>query len=156
MDLDFRQMRRLSLAGTVAFPMPFPTIGTISIEEGKLANSPHGKVETKLLVLVREELAPERARTHIILAEWVAAIFYFTGNGNQVDDFENGEWVLGCPVDADKKSDKAKTGVTHRDTGRRGIAFVQEHRPVLTMDEVAQKACSVGTRAIGRVFGCDS
>src|SRR6185295_8121585 len=121
MDLDYRQMRRLSLAGTVAFPMPFPTVGTIAIEDGKLSNSPHGKIDTKLLVLVREELTPERARTHIILAEWVTAIFYFTGEGNQVDDFENGEWVLGSPMNADKKADKAKAGVTRRDSVRRGI-----------------------------------
>src|SRR5215510_1582558 len=116
MDLDYRQMRRLYLAGTVALPVPFPTVGTISIEEGKLANSPHGKIETKLLVLVREELAPEHARTHVILAEWVAAIFYFTGEDNRVDDFEKGEWALGPPINADKIPGKVKAGVARRNS----------------------------------------
>jgi hypothetical protein len=154
MDLDFRQMKRLYLAGTVAFPMPFPTVGTISIEEGKLAHSPHGKIETKLLVLVREELAPEHARTHVVLAEWVAAIFYFTGEGNRVDDLENGEWVLGPPMKDNRASGKVKGGVIPRDSDRRGIVFVQENRPVLTLDEVAQTASSVGARPAGYIHGC--
>jgi hypothetical protein len=156
MDLDYRQMRRLYLAGTVAFPMPFPTVGSISIEEGKLARSPQGSMENKLLVLVREELTPEHARTHIILAEWVSAIFYFTAKDNRVDDFENGKWELGPPANADKVSGgKAKASGTRRETGRRGIVFVQEHRPVLTLDEVAQTAGSVGARPVGYVQGCD-
>jgi hypothetical protein len=36
MDLDLRQTRRLYLAGTVAFPTPFPSSGIISFEAGHL------------------------------------------------------------------------------------------------------------------------
>jgi hypothetical protein len=53
-----------------------------------------------------------------------------------------------------KASGKVKGGVTRRDSDRRGIVFVQENRPVLTLDEVAQTAGSVGARPAGYVHGC--
>ena len=101
MDLDIRQTRRLYLAGAVPFPVRYPTVGAISIEQGKL----HGHVEKTLFVVVREETERDQATTRVILAEYVAAIFYYKGKGRRVDNFEDGEWVWG-PINAEKSPDK--------------------------------------------------
>jgi hypothetical protein len=141
MDLDYRQTRRLYLAGTVPFPMLFPTVGTITIEDGNLSYSNNGQIITKLLVIVREKPGPEHATTRVILAKHVAAIFFPAGEGNRVDDFEDGEWVLGPNIRAD--------------ADRRGIVFVPEYRPVLTNNEITQTAGSVGAPQVGYSYGCD-
>src|SRR5688572_14614968 len=51
--LNARQTQRLLLAGTVGFPKPFPTIGSISIEKSKLVYS-RNCAEGATFVVVQE------------------------------------------------------------------------------------------------------
>ena len=154
MELDYRQTRRLYLAGTTPFPMPFPTVGAISLEDGKLTYSRQGPIETRLLVIVREEPGSEHATTRIILAKHVSAIFFYAGQGNRVDDFENGEWVLG-PYISDEKAIAKVTANFKNQRAKSGIVFVPEHRPVLTINELTKTAGAIGSQQMGYHFGCE-
>jgi hypothetical protein len=143
MDLDFSQTRRLYLAGTVAFPMPFPTVGKISIQPGNVTRSLRGAGEGSLLVVIEEQGGFERSTIRVMMAEDVAAIFFYKGEGNKVEDFENGEWMLGPAIKAEKKAERQRA--TARQDLKRGIVFIPEHRPVLTISETTQTAGAVGT-----------
>ena len=59
MKLDYRQTRRLYLAGTVAFPSPYPSCGIISFESG---NSQYAAIEPakgKVWVIVQQYSDPD-------------------------------------------------------------------------------------------------
>jgi hypothetical protein len=167
MDLDIRQTRRLYLAGTVAFPMPFPATGVISIEHGSLPLSPDCQSQHTTFVVVQDSPGHERSTLRIILAKDVAAIFFpgawetdsdqsrvfrFKRNG-RVEDFERGEWFLNPEIDAKKILDKLNSDVTRRDSDARGVVFVPENRPVLSISEVTQTAGSICDVPVS--FGCE-
>jgi hypothetical protein len=154
MDLEFPQARRLYLAGSVAFPTPFPTVGTITTKLGDLSVSPAGKGEDALLVIVDDEPGLGDATTRVMLAAHVSAIFIYKGEGNRVDDFENGEWILGSLIKADRKSEKPRTDAARAHPRRRGIVFLPEHRPVLTITECAQTAGATGAALFAK-GGCE-
>jgi hypothetical protein len=103
----------------------------------------------------------------IILAKDVAAIFFpgawetdsdqsrvfrFKRNG-RVEDFERGEWFLNPEIDAKKILDKLNSDVTRRDSDARGVVFVPENRPVLSISEVTQTAGSICDVPVS--FGCE-
>ena len=75
MDLDYRQTRRLYLAGTVAFPTPYPSSGIISFESGNLKYAAGEPAKVKAWVVVQEYSHRDRTIIRAILQEDVAAIF---------------------------------------------------------------------------------
>ena len=157
MDLDIRQTRRLYLAGTVPFPMPFPSTGTISIEDGSLLiRSPVTQSARTTFVVVQDRPGGEHSTLRVIRAEDVAAIF-FPGawdngsdqsrafrfeRGGRVEDLEQGEWFLNPEIDAKTISARLNTDIARRDSDARGVVFVPENRPVLSISEVTQTAGS--------------
>jgi len=158
MDLNSRQTRRLFLAGTVSLPMPFPATGVISIEDGTLHCSSGGQATPTTFVIVQDRPGLEHATLRVVLAEYVAAIF-FPGEweiqpdqtrifrferGGRVEDFEQGEGFLNPEIDAKKISARLKIDVTNRDSDARGVAFVPEHRPVLSISEATKTAGATG------------
>ena len=92
MDLDCRQTRRLYLAGTVAFPTPFPSNGIISFESGNLKYAAGEPAKVKVWVVVQEYSHRDRTIIRAILQEDVAAIFIpGTRNRNvEIPDFPRG------------------------------------------------------------------
>jgi hypothetical protein len=158
MDLDSRQSRRLFLAGTVAFPMPFPATGVISIQKGNLHFSHGGEPQHATFVVVQEKPGSQRTTLRVIRIEDVAAIFFpgtwqnesaskrvfHFARGDRVEDLEQGEWFLNPEIDAAKIHTRLKIHVTNQDSDARGVVFVPEHRPVLSITEVTQTAGSTG------------
>jgi hypothetical protein len=174
MDLDVKQTRRFYLAGTVAFPTPFPSAGGISIEDGsfqfpddgdkenngekKDKENNGGKKDKVTFVVVQEKSGVRQATTRVVHKSDVAAIFFpgvwvDTDEGpvfrfaerERVHDLEEGEWFLGPQIKVTKITTRLKLAqrnidITSRDSGVRGIVFVPEHRPVLTVYECAQTA----------------
>jgi hypothetical protein len=142
MDLGISQTRRLYLAGAVAFPTPFPSVGTITVKPGEVSFAPQVKGPNTLLVTVESEPGFGDATTHVMLAAHVTAIFVYKGKGNKVEDFEDGEWIVGDAIKADKP-ERARAETPR--PSRRGIVFIPEHRPVLTISECAQAAGASGS-----------
>ena len=75
MDLDCRQTRRLYLAGTVAFPTPYPSSGIISLEAGNLKYAAGEPAKATAGVVVQEYSHRDRTIIRAILQDDVAAIF---------------------------------------------------------------------------------
>jgi hypothetical protein len=148
MDLDFKQSRRFYLAGTVAFPTPFPSAGGISIEDGSLLLSVdrdevnHGEKKDKenneekrervVFVVVQETTGVEKATTRVVRKSDVAAIFFpgewiDTDNGpvfrfaepECVHDLEHGEWFLGPQIKVSKITTRLKLDQIKVDITRR-------------------------------------
>ena len=129
MNLDFRQTRSLCLAGTAAFPKPFPSARGISIEDGHLSYATGAR--EAIFVVVQEEFALEHATTRVVIKENVTAIF-FPGvweddpdrgrvfrfaEPDGVHDFDKGEWFLDTEIEAEKISEKMKVNIKRRDSG---------------------------------------
>lgn len=146
MELDFRQTRSLHLAGTVAFPTPFPTAGQLWFEDGKLTYPTATRPTT--FVIVHESSSLEYTTTRAALKTDVAAIFFpgywedtdkgrvfHFSESNCVHDLEKGEWFLDPDVEVETISRKLQIDVTSRDSGARGIMFVPEMKPVYSRDE---------------------
>ena len=137
MDLDVNQTRRFFLAGTVAFPTPFPTAGGISIEDGnfqlpdnankakngeKKGKQNNGEqMETVPFVVVQENTGLKQATIRVVRESDVRAIFFpgvwvETDKGRMfrfakreyVDDLEEGEWFLGPQINADEITRRLK------------------------------------------------
>lgn len=155
MDLNHRQTRRLYLAETTPFPLLFPSVGTISIEMGSLAHSPIGQSDAESQVIIREEPGPDDATTRIVLVEHVTAIFLSAAEGNQVENFEDGVWLLGPNVKHEKLAEQLEAERVRRGSDPRGIVFIPEYRPVLTIHESTQKAGAVCDSDKCSHFYCD-
>jgi hypothetical protein len=158
MDLDARQTRRLFLAGTVAFPTPFPSTGTISFEMGSLKYSRGAEPVATAFVIVQELSRGQRFMSRAIQLEDVSAIFipgakdlagkFQISSEKCVEDFERGEWLLKPDFKEEvirRRLDLAKgDDITTRDSVLRGVVFVAEAEPVLSVAEVtttAAEAC---------------
>ena len=129
MDLDINQTRRFYLAGTVAFPTPFPSAGGISIEDGsfqlpvdanksnngekKVKQNNREQTETVPFVVVQENTGLKQVTIRVIRESDVRAIFFpgvwvDTDKGRifrfaereYVHDLEEGEWFLGPQINA--------------------------------------------------------
>src|SRR5262249_22547084 len=104
MKLDYRQMRRLYLGGTVAFPRPYPSCGILSFESGNSHYAARGTAKGKFRVIVQQYSEPDWVLDRAIRQEDVAAIFipgtrkangeFRISRESMVDDFETGEWFL--------------------------------------------------------------
>lgn len=140
MDFDHSQTRRLLTAGSVTFPIQFPTMGIVSIEYGDFEVSPGRDPVRKLHVVVTEPPTLESTTTRIILARDVAAIFYETDDEESGDTFEQGHWVLGPDYDVDRISERIGQDVATQGSRLRGIAFVYRHAQVLTLSNVSKAA----------------
>ena len=157
MDLDSLQTRRFYLAGTVAFPAPFPGAGEISIKSGSVSRSADGKRNDQVFVILHEESGFNRTVKRVFLKDDVAAIFipgaatdtdqgrrFRFAERDSVRDLENGEWILNADIDVDKISQRLGIDIRSPTSGARGIVFVPEQRPVLTITELTQPAGAVG------------
>jgi len=154
MDLDNRQTRRLFLAGTVAFPTLYPSVGTISFESGSLTSSPGKKSDSKPVLVVQDRSDRNCTRTHAILLEHISALFIpgaCDGNGQfqiaqdgSVEDDERGEWFFEADISAEAIRDRLRLpedfDITSRESKLRGIAFVKESRPVVSTAEMIATA----------------
>jgi hypothetical protein len=137
MDLDVKQTRRFYLAGTVAFPTPFPTVGGISIEDGSFQLPDDAKkgrngekndkrtngeeMETVPFVVVQENTGLQQATIRVVRESDVRAIFFpgvwvDTDKGRifrfsereYVHELEEGEWFLGPQINADEITRRLK------------------------------------------------
>jgi hypothetical protein len=148
LDLNFQQTRRLSLSGTVPLPTPFPTAENLSVEVGSVSRSKSGVKENATFVVVQEKIGLDKTVFHAALKSDVAAIFF---PGEWVDgelgrvfrfaeqdgvhDLDQGEWFLGPDLHAGEISRRLGVDIAHRDSGARGIIFVLETKPVLTLGD---------------------
>jgi hypothetical protein len=152
MDLDARQLRSFFTAGTVAFPRPYPTLGRISFQGGRLTLAPAGQPQNKDLVIVYE-YQPNGSIVRTILQEDVSAIFVpgerdaagaFTRSEKPyAESLERGEWFIGDDVNA--AAVRARLNLQAPDVSGpnsvlRGIVYVPKDRPILKVTEVAQTA----------------
>ena len=162
MKLDFRQTRRLYLAGTVAFPMPFPSVGEIWIDDGTVSHGSSTHEET--FVNLHEKPRLESDTVRVVLKQHVAAIFFpglWEGEPNRkkkvfhfaecVHDLEQGEWFLTSDIGIDTISEKLGIDIRKRESAHRGIIFVPANRPVLTNQEYGETAGTIASM----VRGCD-
>jgi len=142
MELDLDQLRRFYSTGAIALPLPFPTVGDISILDAELDQS-YGQEKTKAVVIVRERARFEGTTTRVILRKHVAAIFEYYGKGDRVDDFKNGKWRL-APIKGRGEAPEGEKGELAPGALQfRGIVFVPEYRPVLTIEETTRTAGSI-------------
>jgi hypothetical protein len=154
MDLDYRQTRRLYLAGTVAFPSHYSSSGIISFESGHLKYAAGEPAKVKALVVVQEYSPRDRTIIRAMLQKDVAAIFipgtrksngkFRISRAATVDDLEAGEWFVDADVDSAAISARLELSngdeITSRDSKLRGIVFVAEHAPVLNIAELTDTA----------------
>jgi hypothetical protein len=154
MDLDFRQTRRLHLAGTVAFPTPYPSSGTISFESGNFKYTASEPAKVKALIVVQEFTHRDRTIVRAILQEDVAAVFipgvraadgkFQISNESVVDDLEAGEWFVGDEVNSAAIIGRLKLSkandITERDSKLRGIVFVTRDASIMNIAEIATTA----------------
>src|SRR5262245_33342988 len=160
LDLAYRQTRRLYLAGTVAFPIPFPSSGIISFESGNLKYAAEEPAKAKVWVVVQEYFHRDRTIIRAILQEDVAAIFIpgtRKSNGKfrisreaVVDDLERGEWFVDSEVNSAAITARLELPKGHdinsRDSKLRGIVFVPEDAHVLNigeLNETASASCDI-------------
>ena len=161
-DFDARQTRRFVLAGTVAFPKPYPSIGTISFEKGSFRFSPDHDPKHEDLIVVQERSRGGRLLIRIFLRCHVAAIFVPGGRSCEgrfrisckkwASDPRKGEWFLESDVNLDavrKRLDLGDADIETRESVLRGIAYAAEHRPVLTVLE--ESTLAVGSRDLAMI-----
>jgi hypothetical protein len=129
------------------------------------------KRERMTFVVVQEMSRIGEATIRIFRKSDVAAIFFpgfwvDTDKGkvfkfsrrNHVHDLEKGEWFLGPHVKASKitsrlKLDQSNIDIADRDSPVRGMVFVPEHLPVLTVYECAQASGDAALDIEGHCFG---
>jgi hypothetical protein len=167
MDLDYRQTRRLYLAGTVAFPTPYPSSGIISFESGNLKYAANEPAKVKVWVVVQEYSHRDRTIIRAILQEDVAAIFipgtwkskgeFRISRKTVVDDLEAGEWFVDSDVNSAAISARLELSkgneITSRDSKLRGIVFVAEDARVLSIAEMTETAAATCDVDWPRSFG---
>jgi hypothetical protein len=139
------------LAGTVAFPISFPSIGTISFEEGSWQLWRDEKPVGQLFVVVQEGYHHKQGVLRAARAEDVAAVFFAGERENpddrysrfrfsddsRADNLENGEWFLHGEILPDTITGrlnvpKDQLRIMERASIAKGIIFVHEDRPLLT------------------------
>jgi hypothetical protein len=156
MNLNCRQTRRLYLAGTIAFPIPYPSSGIISFESGNLQYAANEPAKAKVWVVVQEYSHRDRTIIRAILQEDVAAIFipgtwkskseFRISRKTVVDDLEKGEWFVDSDVNSAAISARLELSkgdeITNRDSKLRGIVFVAKDTRVLSIAEMTETAAA--------------
>lgn len=119
LELDPLETRRMYLAGTVPFPTPFPTVGTVTINDSKLSFQVLGEVEVPTLI-VEDPVRFDNKVVRTVFLKDVAAIFRpqlpedqgcTDPCGKKSVDFENGTWYLGKEVEEVGKECGAFPGI---------------------------------------------
>jgi hypothetical protein len=153
MDLDAKQTRNFLLAGTVAFPTPFPSTGAISLYMGHLTYSPGQAPQNKEVVLL-QQFHGNTTVLRLMLQEDVSAIFipgerdgggvFRISHEPYVDNFDRGEWFLRSDVSPAtiraRLNLQPNDDIATRNSILRGIVFIDEDQPILHITEVAQTA----------------
>lgn len=153
MNLDSRQTRRLFLAGTVALPTPFPTVGTIYFDKGSLTYSSTNRSDDKDLVVIEHCIDRKNTVTCTVLREHVAALFVpgtrsddgkFQNEAKNIDNDEDGEWFLDSDISEkvirSRLALAANADLASRESKLRGIVFVQGKQPVICSAELITTA----------------
>lgn len=118
-DLDPLETRRMYLAGTVPFPTPFPTVGTVTIEDSKLSFQVLEEVKTPTLI-VEDPVRFDNKVVRTVFLKDAAAIFVpdAADDGEPSDpcsktcvDFGKGKWFLGEEVDRARNEGKPFPGI---------------------------------------------
>jgi hypothetical protein len=148
MDLDARQTRSVFLAGTVTFPRPFPSTGTISLLKGNWTYADgEERVEKDLLIV--QEFRCHRTVVHVMLQTDVSALFipgvtrggrFRISKKRRVDNFERGEWFLDTDVRVNKICDRLNLrddDFANRNSVLRGIVFVRRGSRIFRVTEVS-------------------
>jgi hypothetical protein len=148
-DLNHRQTRGIFLVGKVAFPTPFPSIGTLSFESGMLSYAKGEPRRPTKFVIVQQPSSGDKSVLRAILQRRVAAMFvpgrwsggkFRISRKKCIEDWDNGEWFLDKDVSAQKVMRRLKLSksddITSRDSILRGIVFVGENQPVVNITEV--------------------
>ncbi len=170
MSLDQPRARRLHVAGSTAFPTPFPALGTISIEDATVDDGT-GRGCLRRFVVVQSDGDYNHRRTHVIGEEHVVAIFLPKKRRRRdAVDLDKGKWFLFprivqtsdghriLDVGIDPKEIGRALGVKakrlrRRSSPARGIVFVRSGAPVIHIQEhygVASSACDSTV-----AYGCD-
>jgi hypothetical protein len=141
------------LAGTVAFPTPFPSAGTISLAVGHLTYSPCERPKDRELVIVQDQRDNRRV-VRLMLQEDVSAVLvagtrdesgvFRISRKPRVDDLEQGEWFLDSDVNAGTIRERLNLqdadDISTPNSILRGIVFVAEDRPIIHTTEIFQTA----------------
>jgi hypothetical protein len=149
MDLGSRQSRGLFLAGTVPFPAPYPSTGTIALDNGQLVYSQGQPAHATDLVLVLEFDRNETI-VRMMRQDDVSAIFipgtrdaqgtFHISQAAHVGNVELGEWFLDGDVNAGEIRQRLNLNqeddISTRNSILRGIVFVAEDRPIMRITEV--------------------
>lgn len=147
-DFDSLESRRTYLSGTVPFPAPFPTVGTITFRQSTVSGDCRDDAVSKPVVVVEEPTRFDNKVVRTLLRQDVAALFMpdpaagddWPGvRGGMFVDFEKGTWYLG---------DNAISDIADR-VGYQsfpGIVFVAAHAPVFARIDItlpAAESCLV-------------
>jgi hypothetical protein len=143
MNLSVRQTRQMLLAGTVAFPRPFPSAGIISFETGSvIPDRDQGPADMEFLV-VQELGRGRKLTTHSVRPADVRAIYvpgrrkdktFRISMRREVRDFDHGEWFFDQQIaikDIAKQLQIDERRLLTRESVLRGIVFVRGNRPVI-------------------------
>jgi hypothetical protein len=153
MDLDPRQTRSLFLAGTVALPRPFPSLGTISFDDGQLTYAVGENPQNKELLILQER-HHNRTVVRLMMLEDVSAVFiageWDTRGAFQIsdkpyaEDLEQGEWFVDTDVNIatvrNRLNLQQQVETASRNSILRGIVFIAKDRGTLRITEVSQTA----------------
>ena len=93
--------------------------------------------------------------TRIVLVEHVTAIFLSAAEGNQVENFEDGVWMLGPNGKHEKLAEQLEAERVRSGSDPQGIVFVPKYRPVLTIHESTQTAGAVSASDTCSHYKCD-
>lgn len=144
------------LEGTVAFPMPFPSLARISFEIGE--NTDHTMPELAGKdVVVLQEVRDKASVRQIMARDKVSAVFVPGARDEQetfhisaaphATDLESGEWFFGPDINSEtlrtRLNLRETDDVSTRNSVLRGIVFLGESLPVLSVTEVGATAGTV-------------
>lgn len=156
MNSDLAQVRDSYLDGTVAFPLPFPSLGRISFDVGRAADHTLPELENKE-VLILQEVRGQTSIQQVTRQENVMAVFiagtrdgkhgFQISQAPHATDLDEGEWFFGA--DVNRQTMRARLNLRDGDdvssgsSVLRGIIFVGENHPVLSVTAVGQPAGDV-------------
>jgi hypothetical protein len=142
-DLNPLETRRMHLAGTVPFPTPFPTVGTVWLKAGKST------------LVIEDPVHFDNKVTKTVYLDNVAAIFapdpsggdWSDPCGNKCIDFERGKWFFGKNI---------ITGITSSISSESfpGIVFVAADAPVFSRVDLTLTAAKTSMLGLPMMLMC--
>jgi hypothetical protein len=129
--LDRRQLRSLSLAGTVALPSPFPELGKISLQAGGVVyQGGQGESPKEDLVVIEHVQSNRVTLTRRVFLRDVMAVAFAP-----IDESTN-NWFFGPEIARELRARSSD----NKPELMEGIAYVREDAPVLMEVEVSMTA----------------